>query len=42
MEEKIKEILSKPLEKFNMIVDSVSFSNGNLNIILDNSNYFFL
>ena len=35
MEEKVKNIISKPIEKLNMVVDSVSFEKGNLNIILD-------
>lgn len=35
MEEKIKKLICKPLEKLNMIVDSISFEKGTLNIILD-------
>ena len=35
MENKIKNVISKPLEKLNMVVDSISFEKGNLNIILD-------
>ena len=35
MEKKIKKLISKPLEKLNMVVDSISFEKGNLNIILD-------
>lgn len=35
MEEKVKKLISKPLEKLNMIVDSISFEKGTLNIILD-------
>lgn len=37
MEEKIINIISKPLEQFNMVVDSVSFEKGNLNILLDSN-----
>lgn len=35
MEEKIKKAISHPLEKLNMVVDSISFEKGNLNIVLD-------
>ena len=35
MEEKVKKLISKPLEKLNMIVDSISFEKGNLFIVLD-------
>ena len=35
MEGKVKKLISKPLEKLNMIVDSISFEKGTLNIILD-------
>ena len=35
MENKIKDVLSNPLKKLNMVVDSISFEKGNLNIILD-------
>lgn len=35
MENKIKNVISKPLEDLNMVVDSISFEKGNLNIILD-------
>ena len=35
MEEKVKKVIAKPLEKLNMVVDSISFEKGNLNIVLD-------
>lgn len=35
MENKIKDVISNPLKKLNMVVDSISFEKGNLNIILD-------
>ena len=35
MEERVKKVITKPLEKLNMIVDSISFEKGNLNIVLD-------
>lgn len=35
MENKVKSIIEKPLEKLNMVVDQISFEEGNLNIILD-------
>ena len=35
MEEKIKKVIEKPLEKLNMVVDNISFEKGNLNIVLD-------
>ena len=35
MEEKIKNIIEKPLKDKNFTVDSISFGKGNLNIILD-------
>ena len=35
MEEKIKKVISKPLEELDMTVDSISFENDSLNIVLD-------
>lgn len=35
MEEKVKRVISLPLKELNMVVDSVSFEKGNLNIVLD-------
>lgn len=35
MENKVKSIIEKPLEKLNMVVDEISFEKGNLNIVLD-------
>ena len=35
MESKIKKIIESPLKKKNFVIDSISFSKGNLNIILD-------
>ena len=35
MEERVKKVIAKPLEKLNMVVDSISFEKGNLNIVLD-------
>lgn len=35
MENKIKDVISNPLRELNMVVDSISFEKGNLNIILD-------
>ncbi len=35
MEEKVKKVIAKPLENLNMVVDSISFEKGNLNIVLD-------
>lgn len=35
MEEKIRKVISEPLEKLNMRVDSISFEKNNLNIVLD-------
>ena len=35
MQEKVKRVISLPLKELNMVVDSVSFEKGNLNIVLD-------
>ena len=35
MEGKIKRVISEPLKGLNMVVDSISFEKGNLNIVLD-------
>ncbi len=35
MEEKVKKAIEKPLENLNMVIDSISFEKGNLNIVLD-------
>ena len=35
MEEKVKKIIEEPLKKLNMVVDTISFEKGNLNIVLD-------
>ena len=35
MEERVKSVISEPLKELNMVVDSVSFEKGSLNIILD-------
>ncbi len=35
MEEKIKKVISEPLQELNMRVDSISFEKNNLNIVLD-------
>lgn len=35
MKEKVKRVISLPLKELNMVVDSVSFEKGNLNIVLD-------
>ena len=35
MENKIKSVIEEPLKKLNMVVDSISFEKGNLNIVLD-------
>lgn len=37
MEEKVKKVIAKPLENLNMVVDSISFEKGNLNIVLDSN-----
>ncbi len=35
MENKIRSVIEEPLKKLNMVVDSISFEKGNLNIVLD-------
>ena len=35
MEERVKSVISEPLKELNMVVDSVSFEKGSLNIVLD-------
>ena len=35
MKEKVKRVISLPLKELNIVVDSVSFEKGNLNIVLD-------
>ena len=35
MEGRVKSVISEPLKELNMVVDSVSFEKGSLNIVLD-------
>ena len=35
MEGKVKKVIAEPLKELNMVVDSVSFEKGSLNIVLD-------
>lgn len=38
MEEKIKSVITQPLKEKDLVIDSISFDNKTLNIILDSNN----